>query len=220
MSNKDQKSCTKQFDSLLLLEALHAKTIKNFANILSSYNKRLEAIGPLSSSEEIRKALNHSKIPLPLDQRNIATALLQIKLAINYLEKSSHRPHQDPESIAEFLSRMFHSLHIAGINAGRAINVDELKREARKEASQKALNSRYAERNNLLEKAVKIAKKKWEEGSTKKHHEMKKFLVEEYKEKGDIAFPFSGGEISDKALLKALRETLREMGRTDLIKGI
>lgn len=92
----------------------------------------------------------------------------------------------------------------------------------KKNASKRANDSKYAPGRDLYRKAQKIARHLWEAGDTRKHHQMKIYLVNEYKDE-DGSRPFRKFDPScgftEKGLLKKLREVVGEMNRADLITG-
>ncbi len=87
---------------------------------------------------------------------------------------------------------------------------------ALKQASKNATDERYREPRQLLDKAASVAKLKWEGGSNLKHHQMKKYLIEEYQDEAG-KYPFLN--IADKSILETCKRVALEIKRPDLISG-
>lgn len=82
-----------------------------------------------------------------------------------------------------------------------------------KKASAAGLNNRWSKSRQLYDKAIMIAKEKWECGCDFKHHRMKDWLLNEYEEDGRMPFL----DLREAPLMDKLKSLLREMGRADLI---
>ena len=68
----------------------------------------------------------------------------------------------------------------------------------------------------MLEEVAAVARGEWESGSTLLHHQMKKFISEEYEDNVG-KHPFLN--LSDKSILGKCKEVAESMGRPDLIFG-
>lgn len=95
-----------------------------------------------------------------------------------------------------------------------AIEADE--KSVRSEGGKKAINKRYSERRALLQHASSVALECWQNGSKLLHHEMKNYLVEEYQDQNN-KHPFLN--ISEKSLLKTVKQTAKDMNLPHLISG-
>lgn len=93
---------------------------------------------------------------------------------------------------------------------------DALGREILREVSKKATDARYGKQRELLARAANVAKKLWEGGERLLHHEMKKYLIEEYQDDAG-KYPFLN--LPEKSLLKTVKQVAKEMNRPDLISG-
>ena len=91
-----------------------------------------------------------------------------------------------------------------------------VEKKARIKSSQSALDSRYASQRIKWAKLKSVAKKMWEEGDNRMHHEMKKFLIEEYKDENG-KYPFVN--LSERSILNTLKEVAKALNREDLISG-
>ena len=79
-----------------------------------------------------------------------------------------------------------------------------------------ARDERYADSRETLNRAAEVARQQWVSGSNLLHHQMKKYLVEEYRDEGG-KYPFLS--LPDKSLLEAVKRVAKEMNRPDLISG-
>ncbi len=83
-------------------------------------------------------------------------------------------------------------------------------------ATELATDSRYSDQRLLLEKAANVARHLWENDSKLLHHQMKKYLEEDYQdEKGLHPFIY----LPRKSFLNVLKQVAKEMNRYDLIGG-
>lgn len=87
---------------------------------------------------------------------------------------------------------------------------------SRTKAAQVATDSRYKSQRLLLKQAACVARSEWQNGSTLLHHQMKKFLVEEFQDESG-KHPFL--HLQEKSILKVVKQVAKEMNRTDLISG-
>lgn len=92
----------------------------------------------------------------------------------------------------------------------------DLATSLRGKTAMNALNARHSPRRKLKEQAADVAKKEWVNGSTLLHHEMKRFLVEDYQDENG-KYPFVN--LPDRALLDTLKQVARELNRPNLISG-
>jgi len=96
-----------------------------------------------------------------------------------------------------------------------------------KEASRRATDARHYALREFKEKAARVAQSEWKRGSTLLHHQMTKYLIEEYQdEKGKYPFMYLPNKDKNGNPLppeKVIRETLKQvakiMNRPDLISG-
>lgn len=84
-------------------------------------------------------------------------------------------------------------------------------------ASDTATDSKYKDDRLLLEKAATVARHMWENGSTLLHHQMKKYLAEEYVDENG-KYPFVALEL-EKSILRTVKQVAIDMNRPDLISG-
>lgn len=94
------------------------------------------------------------------------------------------------------------------------VQLEEMRIKA--EASKRATDARYGNRRVLLEKARGVAQQLWENGDTRLHHEMKRYLIEEYCDETG-KYPFVN--LPDKSLLDAVKNVAKDLGKPDLISG-
>ena len=138
------------------------------------------------------------------------------------------------EFAARFSRDAFNAGNLIGMSApGRGVEVltsqmvsvrEVAEREALSKNGLKAIAVRHAPLNEFKEKAAEVARLKWEQGSSLLHHQMVKFLIEEYKdENGKYPFmclPDSKNSSPDKVLLKKMKEVAKDLRRIDLISGL
>jgi hypothetical protein len=95
--------------------------------------------------------------------------------------------------------------------------------EGIKAISKRATDEKYLPGRQLYKEALDIAKSKWEQGSFLKHHQMKKYLIKEYRNGESLKSPFAIFDpdcgYTEKGLLERLKGLAKEMHRPDLISG-
>lgn len=95
--------------------------------------------------------------------------------------------------------------------------------EGIKAISKKATDEKYSPGRQLYKEAVDIAKSMWEQGSLLKHHQMKRYLIKDYRGETGVKSPFARFDAScgytEKGLLERLKALAKEMNRPDLISG-
>lgn len=105
---------------------------------------------------------------------------------------------------------------------GRGMEVFENAHEKLRQIPSKANDLRHAPLREFKAHAAKVARAKWEGGSTLTHNKMKTFLIEEHQEEGKHPFmnlPGKRNSYADTILLEVCKEVAKEMGRPDLICG-
>ena len=89
--------------------------------------------------------------------------------------------------------------------------------------SKNATDFRYSPGRDLYRAALHVARTMWENGSDLKHHQMKSYLVNMYRDGESIKSPFEKFDAAcgytDRGLLKHLKALVKEMNRPDLISG-
>lgn len=96
----------------------------------------------------------------------------------------------------------------------------EKEKLAPRQASKRATDAKYDPGRNLYKEAAEIAKSKWEKGEVLKHHQMKRYLIREYRGGKSRFGRFDADSgYTEKGLLKRLKELAKEMNRPDLISG-
>ena len=166
--------------------------------------------GAIASISQIRSLLEEIKQPLPekvpLDlaarfavltfRAGFTTGMTSPGIGMVVLESEIHRLQNQQQYIAKTAIR---------------------------ESSENAHNARYAPLREFKENAASVAKRAWEGGSNLFHHQMVKYLVEEYQdENGKHPFtqlPDKNKSTPEKVLLKTLKEVAKEINRPDLISG-
>jgi hypothetical protein len=103
---------------------------------------------------------------------------------------------------------------LADIEASKQAVLAE--KTALKKASKNANDERYKKHRQQLKEVASVSQTLWRNGSILMHHQMKKYLIEEYQDKAG-KYPFLN--LPEKAILETCKKVLLEMNRTDLISG-
>jgi hypothetical protein len=83
-------------------------------------------------------------------------------------------------------------------------------------SSRKATDAQYSRSRDLLSRVEEIARREWENGSSLLHHQMKKYLAEEYQD-DNKKHPFVN--VPEKSILERVKRVAKEINRPDLISG-
>jgi len=90
--------------------------------------------------------------------------------------------------------------------------------------TKKAADARYSDLRAFKIQAASVAKQKWENGSDLLHHQMVKYLMEEYQDaNGKYQFmllPDKDKSSPDRVLLKTVKAVAIDMDRRDLLSGL
>jgi len=140
-----------------------------------------------------------------------------------------------PEIIpAEDSARMARMAFYAGMFIGMStpgrgvevlsLEVEHAEAKGRAKWSKEAINSRHAPLRDFKQKASDVAKMKWESGSTLLHHQMAKYLIEEYQDvEGRYPFIHLPGDVNaspNNVLLETVKKVAKDLKRFDLISGL
>lgn len=94
------------------------------------------------------------------------------------------------------------------------------KTEGIKAFSKKATDVQYSPERDLYKEALDIARSEWERGSLRIHHQMKRYLIKEYRNGKSQFRTFDANRgYTERGLLERLKGLAKEMNRPDLISG-
>lgn len=158
---------------------------------------------------------NNQDIPPSL--RQAVAGLMTIRRLLEWA--ATPLPDDIPaEDAARFAFNSFQAgLSVGMACPGRGMEVFQWQVEKLQQLPKRAADARYAESRKLNKYAAGVAKALWKDGSTLQHHQMKKYLTDEYQDK-EGKFPFN--LMTDRTLLRILKNVAKEIGRTDLISGL
>lgn len=133
------------------------------------------------------------------------------------------------EDSARFSRNAFYAGMFIGMAIpGRGVEVLEYARkraeeEGRRKGAVHAITTRHVPLNEFKEKAAAAARRLWASGSPLLHHQVVKYLTEEYQDaEGKHPFMHLPGDVNaspHKVLLETAKQVAREINRPDLISG-
>ena len=224
--NKVESECSEAKISHILKYDKVPRPVASLLFLLKGFTSLMEDIksaGPIFTMPEVHKIVEN--LGADLINRNIDLSIesqfeLNIELPCDHL--TSIKVNNSFINVFTLFIK-----HIAAILKREGIYYPNGLLAQKKTSGINAANAKYKTLREFKEKAAAAAKKEWEAGSTRRHHEMARYLADDYlDENGKHPFMHLLGKDkngnylpSDRVLRKQCKQVAKDIDRLDLISG-